>query len=51
MTHAVPYSGGVPVAEVVRSGFVESRHHGSVVVLSGDGAVVAAVGEIRGLEW
>lgn len=44
MTH----SGGVPVAEVVRSGFVEGRHHGSVAVLSGDGAVVAAVGDING---
>ena len=33
------------VAEVTRSGFVESRHHGSVVVLATDGSVVAAVGE------
>jgi L-asparaginase II len=43
------YSGGVPVAEVVRSGFVEGRHHGSVAVLSADGAVIAAVGDINGL--
>jgi L-asparaginase II len=33
------------VAEVVRSGMVESRHHGSVVALGPDGAVVRAVGE------
>ena len=32
------------VAEVTRSGFVESRHHGSVVVLAADGSVVTSVG-------
>jgi L-asparaginase II len=42
------YSGGVPVAEVVRSGLVEGRHHGSVAVLSGDGELVAAVGDTSG---
>lgn len=40
------YRGGQPVAEVVRSGFVESRHHGSVVVLDAAGTVVAAVGDV-----
>lgn len=35
----------VPVAHVVRSGFAESVHHGSVVVLDANGAVVRAVGE------
>lgn len=40
------YTGGEVVAEVVRSGFVESRHHGSVVVLDAAGAVVAAVGDV-----
>jgi L-asparaginase II len=35
----------VPVAEVVRSGFVESVHHGSVVVIDPGGRVVLAVGE------
>lgn len=39
------YRGGVPLAEVVRSGFVEGRHHGSVVVLDGDGKVTAAAGD------
>lgn len=34
------------LAEVVRSGFVESRHFGSVAVLDATGAVVAAVGDI-----
>jgi L-asparaginase II len=42
------YTGGVPVAEVVRSGFVESRHHGSVVVLDPHGRVVVAQGDVRG---
>jgi L-asparaginase II len=40
------YRGGVPLAEVVRSGFVESRHHGSVVVLDGDGKPVDAAGDV-----
>ena len=34
------------LAEVVRSGFVESVHHGSVVVLDAAGAVVASAGAI-----
>jgi L-asparaginase II len=34
----------VIVAEVVRSGLVESRHHGSVVALGSDGAVAFALG-------
>jgi L-asparaginase II len=36
----------VPLAEVVRSGFVEGRHHGSVVVLDAAGAVMAAAGDV-----
>lgn len=39
-------SDAVPVAQVVRSGFIESVHHGSVVVLGGDGAVRLAVGDV-----
>ena len=35
-----------PVAEVVRSGFVESVHHGSLVVLDTDGAVSLSVGDV-----
>jgi L-asparaginase II len=42
------YSGGEPVAEVVRSGFVEGIHRGSVVVLDASGSVVAAAGDIEG---
>jgi L-asparaginase II len=42
------YAGGIPVADVVRSGFVEGRHHGSVVVLGSDASVLAAAGDIRG---
>jgi L-asparaginase II len=42
------YSGGVPLAEVVRSGFVEGWHHGSLVVLDASGTVVASAGDPRG---
>lgn len=34
------------LAEVVRSGFAESRHRGSVVVLGPDGVPVASVGDV-----
>jgi L-asparaginase II len=36
------------VAHVVRSGFVESVHHGSVVALDADGATLFAVGDVAG---
>jgi L-asparaginase II len=36
----------VVVAEIVRSGFVEGRHHGSVVALGADGAPEWSVGEV-----
>ncbi|WP_028650279.1 asparaginase [Nocardioides halotolerans] len=36
----------VVVAEVVRSGFVEGHHHGSVVALAADGATAWSVGEV-----
>ena len=42
------YRGGVPVAEVIRSGFVEGRHLGSVVVLDASGSVVSAAGDPDG---
>jgi L-asparaginase II len=42
------YVGGEPLAEVVRSGFVESRHSGSVVVLDADGEVTAWAGDVLG---
>jgi L-asparaginase II len=35
------------LAEVVRSGFVEGHHRGSVVALDADGAVVEAVGDVE----
>jgi L-asparaginase II len=39
--------GALPVvAEVVRSGFVEGRHHGAVVALRPDGGTAFAVGEV-----
>ena len=36
----------VPVAEVVRSGFVEGRHHGSLVLLDRDDSVAWSVGAV-----
>ncbi|MEV4767283.1 asparaginase [Micromonospora chokoriensis] len=40
------YEGGDPLAEVVRSGFVEGAHRGSVVVLDAAGSVVASAGDV-----
>ena len=34
------------VAEVVRNGFVESRHHGSALALDAEGGIVLAVGDV-----
>jgi L-asparaginase II len=42
------YEGGVPIAEVVRSGFVESQHIGSYAALDADGSLVASAGDPRG---
>ena len=41
MSHAVP------VAEIVRNGFVEGHHYGSLVALAADGAVVWSVGDVE----
>lgn len=35
------------VAEVVRSGYVEARHHGSLVALRPDGSVALAIGDLE----
>ncbi|MGG2465928.1 asparaginase [Streptomyces sp. RGM 3693] len=46
---AAPSSPSTPspvLAEVVRSGFVEGRHRGSLVVLAADGSVEQALGDI-----
>ncbi|SBT48418.1 asparaginase [Micromonospora auratinigra] len=40
------YEGGVPLAEVVRSGFVEGLHRGSVVVLDAAGAPLTGAGDV-----
>ncbi len=45
---AAGYAGGDLVAEVVRSGFVESRHRGSMAVTDAAGVLVAGVGDVRG---
>jgi L-asparaginase II len=37
----------VPVAEIVRNGFVEGHHYGSVVALAADGSVDWSVGEVH----
>jgi L-asparaginase II len=42
------YRGGIPLIEAVRSGFVESVHHGSVAVLDPAGTLVAAAGDVDG---
>src|SRR6187549_3569400 len=39
-------SGPVVVAEVVRSGFVEGHHYGSVIALAADGSVDWSVGDV-----
>ena len=43
---SLPRMGPVPVAEIVRSGFVEGHHYGSVVALAADGSVDWAVGAV-----
>ncbi len=43
-----PYSGGDVLAEVVRSGFTEGYHRGSVIVLHAARAVVSAAGDVTG---
>ncbi|MFV2099648.1 asparaginase [Micromonospora sp. LOL_024] len=40
------YEGGVPLAEVVRSDFVEGVHRGSVVVLDAAGGTLVAAGDV-----
>ncbi|WFE26446.1 asparaginase [Solwaraspora sp. WMMD791] len=40
------YAGGVPLVEVVRSGFVESTHRGSLVVLGADGTCREQLGDV-----
>jgi L-asparaginase II len=37
----------VPVAEIVRNGFVEGHHYGSVVALDADGSVAWSVGDVE----
>jgi L-asparaginase II len=40
------YAGGVPLAEVVRSGFVEGLHRGSVVALDPAGRLAFSAGDV-----
>ena len=40
-------SRAVPVAEIVRNGFVEGHHYGSVVALEADGSVAGSVGDVE----
>ena len=44
--YAAGMSTPVPVAEIVRSGFVEGHHYGSVVALDADGSVAWSVGAV-----
>jgi len=43
-----PYDGGVALVQIVRSGFVEGVHCGSVAVLDARGALVASAGDPYG---
>ncbi len=44
--NATPQAGYVPIAEVVRNGFVEGVHFGAAVLLDADGTVVASAGDV-----
>jgi L-asparaginase II len=44
----VPLYDAPVVAHVIRSGFVESVHHGSVVALGANGSTLLAVGDVAG---
>ena len=43
---SLPRSSQAVVAEIVRSGFVEGRHYGSVVALASDGRLEWSVGDV-----
>lgn len=45
---ATAYHGGDFVAEVVRSGFAESFHRGSVAVTDPEGRLLASIGDVTG---
>jgi len=45
--HAPTVGAPVPVAEIVRSGFVEGHHYGSLVALGVDGSVDWSVGSVE----
>lgn len=47
MASTFSVSDAVELAVVERSGFIESRHAGSAIVLSPDGEVVRALGDVR----
>ncbi|MEU1598603.1 asparaginase [Streptomyces sp. NPDC005708] len=44
---SAPSSVSPVLAEVVRSGFVEGRHRGSLVLLAADGSVEFAIGDVK----
>jgi len=46
--HRVPLYDAPVVAHVIRSGFVESVHHGSVVALDVNGSTLLSVGDVTG---
>lgn len=46
--HRVPLYDAPVVAHVIRSGFVESVHHGSVVALDSNGSRLLSVGDVTG---
>ncbi|MCZ2401826.1 asparaginase [Paenarthrobacter sp. Z7-10] len=48
MSQTFSADAAVELAVLERSGFIESRHVGSAVVLAGDGSVVTSLGDITG---
>jgi L-asparaginase II len=46
-TNPAPQPVPVPVAEIIRSGFVEGHHYGSLVALAADGSVDWSVGAVE----
>ncbi|MCT9821587.1 asparaginase [Microbacterium sp. W1N] len=46
MTQTFPVSSAVELAVVERSGFIESRHAGSAIVLDAEGVVIDALGDV-----
>lgn len=49
--HALDVDGVVELAQIVRNGLIESRHLGAAIVVSADGTVVRALGDVDALVY